>query len=72
MAKSVRISFALKTSAQMAKRLGISKSRLGRLLTIADNGSSGDHTRSKPVTFRSKGHAANSHSARRRDGKATR
>lgn len=70
MAKSIRISFALKTPAQMAKRLGISKSRLGRLLTIAENGS--NHTRSKRVAFKSKGHTANSHPARRRNGKATR
>ena len=72
MAKSIRISFALKTPAQMAKRLGISKSRLGRLLTIAENGSSDRHTRSKRAAFKSKGHTANSHPARRRNGKATR
>lgn len=71
MAKSVRISFALKTPAQMAKRLGISSSRLGRLLTIANNGSSNSHTQSKRVAFKSRSHAANSHSARRRNGKAT-
>jgi len=72
MAKSVRINFALKTPAQMAERLGISRARLGRLLTIADNGSGDNHKRSVRVAFKSKGHAVNSRSARRRNGKATR
>jgi hypothetical protein len=73
MAKKVRISFPLKTPAQMAERLGISRTRLGRLLNIADNGSGDNRQRSVRVAFKSKGHGVkNSRSARRGDAKTTR
>jgi hypothetical protein len=38
--KKVQITFALKTPGELASRLGVSKRRTGRLLTIISDGSS--------------------------------
>jgi len=72
MAKRVRISFPLKTTAQMAQRLGIPGSRLGRLLSIARDASGSNGGGSTQVRFNSKGHAVNSRTARRSNAKRTR
>ncbi len=71
MAKRVRISFPLKTTAQMAQRLGIPGSRLGRLLSIARDASGSNGGGSARVTLASKG-KVNSRTARRSNAKATR
>src|ERR1700730_17949285 len=53
--KKVQIKFALKTPTQLAKRLGVSKARLERILAIAggDNSRKNDR-RSEHVAFKSK------------------
>jgi hypothetical protein len=66
----VRISFPLKTPAQLAERLGISGARLGRLLAIADE-SSRSETR-PPQRFKSKSQSIHSRSARRSNAKTPR
>jgi hypothetical protein len=72
MTKRVRISFPLKTTAQMAQRLGISGSRLGRLLSIARIASGSSGGGSTRVAYKSKSHAVNSRTARRRNAKRAR
>jgi hypothetical protein len=73
MPKKVQINFALKTPAELAERLGVSKTRLDRLVTIAEEGISPKNgARSGHVAFRSKSRAANSRSARRNNAKTAR
>ena len=45
MPKKVRINFALKTPAELAKRLGVSKTRLARLVAIAGGNNSRENGR---------------------------
>jgi hypothetical protein len=71
-AKKVQIDFALKTPAELAERLGVSKTRLSRLVTIAGERNSGKNAkRSVHVAFR-KSRTANSRSARRNNAKTAR
>jgi hypothetical protein len=72
MSKRVRISFPLKTTAQMAQRLGISGLRLGRLLSIARDASDSNGGGSTRVAYKSKTQAVNSRTARRSNAKRTR
>ncbi len=73
MSKRVQINFALKTPDELAERLGVSKTRLNRLVTIIEGTNSRKNGgRSGHVTFRSKSRAANSNSARRNNGKTAR
>ena len=53
--KKVQINFALKTPAELAKRLGVSKARLDRLVAIARGDASRKISRrSGPVALKSK------------------
>ena len=55
MPKKVRINFALKTPAELAERLGVSKARLERLVAIVGESSSRKNgKRSRPIAFKSK------------------
>jgi hypothetical protein len=74
MPKKVQINFALKTPAELASRLGVSKRRTGRLLTIISKGRSLEESqRSGDVAFKSKnGGAVSSRPARRNNAKTTR
>jgi hypothetical protein len=71
--KKVQINFALKTPTELAKKLGVSKARLDRILAIvgADN-SRKNRSRSGHVAFKSKSSIANSRSARRNNAKTGR
>jgi hypothetical protein len=70
--KKVQINFALKTPAELADRLGVSKARLDRLLTIVGEPISRKNSeRSVNVAFR-KSRSANSRSARRSNAKTAR
>jgi len=72
MPKKVQINFALKTPAELAERLGVSKTRLDRLLTIVGEPISRKNgERSVKVAFR-KSRSANSRSARRNNAKTAR
>jgi hypothetical protein len=72
MSKRVQIDFALKTPEELAERLGMSKTRLARLATIAGERNSGKNgERSVHVEFR-KSRTANSRSARRNNAKTAR
>jgi hypothetical protein len=55
MPKKVQINFALKTPAELAKRLGMSKARMDRLVAIARGDNSRKNSRrSGQVAFKSK------------------
>jgi hypothetical protein len=72
-AKKVQIDFALKTPAELAERLGVSKARMGRLVAIVgESNSLKNGRRSGQVAFRSKSRAVNSRSARRNNAKTAR
>jgi hypothetical protein len=71
--KKVEINFALKTPAELAERLGVSKTRLHRLVTIAgESVSRKNGGRSGHVEFRSKSRSANSRPAQRNNAKTAR
>jgi hypothetical protein len=69
MPKKVQINFALKTPEELAERLGVSKTRLARLVTIVEGRKAG--AGSVHVAFR-KSRTANSRSARRNNAKTAR
>ncbi len=72
MSKKVQINFALKTPAELAERLGVSKTRLDRLVTIVgEHNSSKNGERGVHVEFR-KSRTASSRSARRNNAKTAR
>jgi hypothetical protein len=72
MPKKVQIDFALKTPEELAERLGVSKTRLARLVTIVgERNSRKNGERSVHVAFR-KSRTANSRSARRNNAKTAR
>jgi len=72
MPKKVLIDFAPKTPEELAERLGVSKTRLARLVTIVgERNSHKNRERSVHVAFR-KSRTANSRSARRSNAKTAR
>ncbi len=70
MPKKVQIDFALKTPAELAERLGVSKARLGQLVTIV--GQRGSGKSQLLIELRSKSRSANSRPARRNNAKTAR
>ncbi len=72
MPKKVQIDFALKTPAELAERLGVSKARLDRLVTIVgERNSSKNGERGIHVEFR-KSRSGSSRPARRNNAKTAR
>jgi hypothetical protein len=72
MPKKVQINFAPKTPEELAERLGVSKTRLARLVTIVgERNSRKNGERSVHIAFR-KSRTANSRSARRNNAKTAR
>lgn len=73
MPKKVEINFALKTPAELAERLGVSKARADRIVAIV--GGDDPHkngSRSLHVAFKSKSRVVKSRSARRNNAKTAR